>query len=197
MKGVEGDEALVTRFLNGDPEATDLLERWLISAASTYRRRLAEEWEDAVQDLRLELTRLLRSGAFRHESSLKTYLWCVVNHSCLDRLRRQSRRARFDGEPVEVASSAPSPLAESLSRESRRLLMRVLGASTPECRRLWGMILEGRSFVEMAEGMGVKAGTLRVRVMRCRQGAVRLRQRLERRHFSGNHPPAWTPKEER
>ena len=40
------------------------------------------------------------------------------------------------------------------------------------CRELWSMILDGLSYREMGVRLAVAEGTLRVRVLRCRQQAV-------------------------
>ena len=45
-------------------------------------RRLADAWEDVLQELRIEVFRLLEKQQFRGDSSLKTYLWRVVSRSC-------------------------------------------------------------------------------------------------------------------
>ena len=85
------DSDLVQLFLQGDAEVVRTVDGWISQAAWSYRQRLSEEWEDILQEIRLELTRLLSRGSFRGDSSLKTYLWRVVNHTCIDRLRRNSR----------------------------------------------------------------------------------------------------------
>ena len=86
-----GDEAIISGFLAGDSAAVARVDNWLERAASSFRRRLREQWDDVLQDVRLEVTRLLQDGKFRGESSLKTYLWRVTSHTCLDRLRAGQR----------------------------------------------------------------------------------------------------------
>ena len=81
------DADLVELFLAGDGDAVREVDGWIAQAAWSYRQRLSNEWDDILQEIRLELTRLLSRGSFRGDSSLKTYLWRVVNHTCIDRLR--------------------------------------------------------------------------------------------------------------
>ena len=83
------DRDMVTRFLRGDSDAVATLDGWISRAAWPYQRRLANRWDDVLQDVRLEVTRLLGEGKFRGESSLRTYLWRVVCHTCLDLIRSQ------------------------------------------------------------------------------------------------------------
>ena len=126
------------------------------------------------------MTRLLNQGAFRGESSLKTYLWRVVCHTCLDRLRAQSRWhwSELDGMPEWEAEAILTDPDSGPAQESRDLLLRVLEQVSAECRRLWAMVLAGLSYREMSARTGVSEGALRVRVLRCRKRAVELRAEL-------------------
>ena len=44
----------------------------------------------------------------------------------------------------------------------------------PECQRLWDMLLDGLNYRQMSADLDVAEGTLRVRVLRCRQQATKL-----------------------
>jgi RNA polymerase sigma factor (sigma-70 family) len=155
------------------------VDGWISRAAWPYQRRLADRWDDVLQDVRLEVTRLLGQGKFRGESSLRTYLWRVVSHTCLDQIRSQSKWKWTDLDAVdrEDGLTLPPPGVAS-SREDRDLLLRVLDRVPQDCRELWRMIVAGLSYREMGLRMSVAEGTLRVRVLRCREKAVALRQEL-------------------
>jgi RNA polymerase sigma factor (sigma-70 family) len=176
------DEALlIGRFVAGDREAVATIDRWIGRAAASYRRRLGDHFEDVLQDVRLEVTRLLRDRRFRGESSLKTYLWRVTAHTCLDRIRAGGRWSfvDYDGEDGELALparlAAPPPAERSAERD---LLLRVLNRMGEECRRLWSMVIEGLSYREMSGATGISEGALRVRVLRCRKRALEVRGEL-------------------
>jgi RNA polymerase sigma factor (sigma-70 family) len=174
---------LAERYLQGDREAHATIEEWIGRAASPFRRRLAGRWDDVLQDVRLEITRLLRDGAFRGESSLKTYLWRVVAHTCLDRLRSPSRwqwteiDALQDWEAEALLAEREPPPA-MLAVPTKDLLLRVLDGVPEDCRRLWAMVLAGLSYREMSRRVGVAEGALRVRVLRCRKRAQERRTEL-------------------
>lgn len=170
------DADVAARFLAGEAAALETMERLLRAAARPYRDRLREQWDDLLQDLRAELTGLLRRREFRHESGLRTYLWRVVNNTCIERLRLMSRRRETATEFLEPADGSPSPLARVLRAESGQRLAAVLARTPVECRRLWGMILEGLNYAEMSRRLGARPGALRVRVLRCRRRAVALLQ---------------------
>jgi len=173
------DREMVALFLQGDTDAVGTVDGWISRAAWPYQRRLADRWDDVLQDVRLEVTRLLGQGKFRGESSLRTYLWRVVSHTCLDQLRAQSKwkLTDLDGlDPAdEPAGTAPAIPAR---QEDKDLLLRVLDRVPQDCRELWRMLVAGLSYREMSLRTQVAEGTLRVRVLRCREKAVAARHDL-------------------
>lgn len=179
------DPVLTRRFLDGEPSAIAAVDGWIRASAGSFRRRLSSEWDDLLQDLRLEIIRLLQDDRFRGESSLKTYVWRVVAHSCLDRVRSKSRRSGrevdLDGREGDLAPVPPRQAAAA----TRDLLERVLAETSEECRRLWRMIVDGASYREMAALLDVSEGALRVRVLRCRRKADAIRERLLREGNAG------------
>lgn len=173
------DQEMVHRFLRGDADAVGTVDGWISRAAWPYQRRLADRWDDVLQDVRLEVTRLLGQGKFRGESSLRTYLWRVVCHTCLDQIRSRRRWQWTDLEAVDQADGLlEAPPSTASRQEDRDLLLRVLDRVPQECRELWRMIVAGLSYREMSLRMDVAEGTLRVRVLRCREKASALRKEL-------------------
>jgi RNA polymerase sigma factor (sigma-70 family) len=177
------DSILTEQFLQGDRTAQGQVEDWIGRAARPFRRRLGERWDDTLQDVRLEVVRLLRQGSFRGESTLKTYLWRVVAHTCLDRLRSQTRWKwteldGLEGWEADSLLAERDPVRDDLAPEAKDLLLRVLEQVSEDCRRLWSMVVAGHSYREMSQRTGVPEGALRVRVLRCRKRAVELRTHL-------------------
>jgi RNA polymerase sigma factor (sigma-70 family) len=171
------DQEIVSRYLQGDAEAVGTVDAWISRAAWPYQRRLSGRWEDVLQDVRLEVTRLLGQGRFRGESSLRTYLWQVVSHTCLDQLRALGRWQWAELEEVDEGGSALAPPVTG-GHEDRDLVQRVLERVSGDCRQMWRLIAMGHSYREMSQRMGVAEGTLRVRVLRCREKAVAVRREL-------------------
>ncbi len=173
-KAAPEDVATAEGFVRGDAAAVALVDRWIAASAGSFRRRLTAEWPDVLQDSRLEVLRLLRASSWRGESSLKTYVWRVVAHNCIDALRRARRRPveELGEEGMSVASPDPSPLDRVLDDDARRRLLLALEAVPADCRQLWGSILRGLSYQEMSREMGVAEGALRVRAHRCRKRAI-------------------------
>jgi RNA polymerase sigma factor (sigma-70 family) len=171
------DQEVVSLYLQGDAEAIGTVDSWIARAAWPYQRRLASRWEDVLQDVRLEVTRLLGQGKFRGESSLRTYLWQVVSHTCLDQLRSQGRWQWTDLDVLDEGGSEPQTHLGG-GHEERDLVQRVLERVSGDCREMWRLIAMGHSYREMSQRIGVAEGTLRVRVLRCREKAVALRREL-------------------
>lgn len=173
------DREMVASFLRGEAEAVGTVDGWISRAAWPYQRRLADRWDDVLQDVRLEVTRLLIEGKFRGESSLRTYLWRVVSHTCLDQIRAQSKWKWAELDALEQGDGPAGVVqAPSFSGEERDLLFRVLERVPQECRRMWQMIVAGLSYREMSLRMSVAEGTLRVRVLRCREKATAMRREI-------------------
>jgi RNA polymerase sigma-70 factor, ECF subfamily len=170
------DARTVAGYLNGEPAAVALVDGWIAAAASPYRRRLASDWGDLLQEVRLEVIRLLQNDKFRGESRLKTYLWRVANHTCLDAMRRQRRRPPHEAEDPEapLPSRDPSPLDLVLEQDAGRRLLQALESLPTDCRELWGLVLKGLGYREIAQRLGMAEGTLRVRAYRCRKKAVEV-----------------------
>lgn len=169
------DREMVARFLRGEKDAVETVDGWIARAAWPYQRRLADRWDDVLQDVRLEVTRLLGQGKFRGESSLRTYLWRVVSHTCLDQIRAQKKWSWANIEEVPEPEAVP---AGSARQEDKDLLLRVLEQVPPDCREMWRMIVAGLSYREMSLRLSVAEGTLRVRVLRCRERALTARREL-------------------
>jgi RNA polymerase sigma-70 factor (ECF subfamily) len=173
------DREMVALFLQGDTEAVGTVDGWISRAAWPYQRRLADRWDDVLQDVRLEVTRLLGQGKFRGESSLRTYLWRVVSHTCLDQLRAQKKWKWADLEEVDQPGSGPESVPDGSARQvDKDLLLRVLEQVPHDCREMWRMIVAGLSYREMSLRLNVAEGTLRVRVLRCRERALAARREL-------------------
>ncbi len=174
--GEAGDRQLVADFLAGDLAAVETVSLWIRQAAGRYRGRLSVEWDDLFQDLLLEVTSVLREGAFRGDCRLRTFVWRIAHYRCLNRLRDLARRP--ESELGDNARHVPDParpvLERLLERESEDLLRRFLDTVSADCRRLWKSILAGRSYRQMSRETGVSEGALRVRVLRCRQKALVL-----------------------
>ncbi len=177
MVGV--DSTLVDEFLGGDPMAAETISKWIGLAAWSFRSRFGDDWEDAVADATLQVTRALREGRFAGRGTLKAYVRRVALTTCLDRLRSK-KRWRWTELVEELHPEDPkSPADRVESEDTWRLAAMVVKEMSDDCVRLWRMLLDGLDYAQMAERLDTAAGTLRVRVLRCRKRAVEIRRKLE------------------
>ena len=180
------DDARIAGLLRGDAESLAELRRWVRGAVSPYRFRLAPEIDDLEQEVALELIETLRAGGFEGRSLLATYVRRMVHYKCLNRLRAARGKFRVDPDDVELVDREPSPFERAKRRSELDLALRVLAEMPESCRELWSMIHRGLGYEAMSERLGIAAGTLRVRVLRCREKAISARDRMA----AGNAPPA-------
>lgn len=175
------DGRLAAALLGGDADALAEVRRWIRGALSPYRPRLAPELEDVEQQVVVELLEALGASRFEGRSRLSTYVRRMTHHKCLNRLRGQRGRKWLDVADLELVDGDPTPFERTHRRESLDLALRVLARMPEACVELWSMIHRGLGYAEMGERLGVAPGTLRVRVLRCRERAVAERDRLAAR----------------
>ena len=128
-----------------------------------------EEAEDAVQETFLKLWEI--RDKLDDVESAKAYSIRILKNECLDRLRKAKKSVPAD----QVLVREPiSPTDEQI--DARRRLEKVLGAikSLPDSQKqvLLLRTVEGLSYREISEKMGMSQLTLRVLLTRAR-GALR------------------------
>jgi RNA polymerase sigma-70 factor (ECF subfamily) len=137
---------------------------------------------DVRQKVFLEACRDLER--FNGRSSLRTWLFGIASHRCLDEGRRRVRASRHESfdelgtsaaEPMPTAW--PNPIDLASHSELARALEDCLG-KLPDDVRATVLLRHGSelSYEEMAERLGVKANTLQARVARAEPA---LRECLE------------------
>jgi RNA polymerase sigma-70 factor (ECF subfamily) len=129
--------------------------------------------EDLVQDC-LE-TALQKAGSLQDPGRLRGWLFSILNNLFLMRLRREARRGRVL--PIEEFADSLAASVPPADRDRARDLARAMGRLSAEHRQILLLInLEGQSYQEAAEALGVPIGTVMSRLARARQ---RLRAVLQ------------------
>lgn len=171
-----GDSDQVADFLAGEPESVSAIERSIRAGLGGFRSVFASELDDLVQEVLLELTTALQAGRFRGDGPLAAYATRLARFHAIDRWRRRRRWTWDDLESIELPARDPAPSHRVEEGDRLRPLLRLFAAMPAECQTLWRMIVRGLSYRQMADQLGVAAGTLRVRVLRCRQRALKARR---------------------
>ena len=171
---------LALRHRYGDPAAFE--EIYSRHAEMVYGLALRmsgdpEEAADMTQETFLRIYRHL--GRFRGRSSLKTWIYRITVNCCRSGLRKRSRR-KLEG-PLEnleeVADERFGPEESTLGHDLGRRLaeaVRELPMAFREAVLLRDV--QGLSYGEIAEVLGIRIGTVRSRIAR---GRERLRVLLE------------------
>jgi RNA polymerase sigma-70 factor, ECF subfamily len=149
---------------------------------SLVRTHYAEVWtlcralvdqdhaDDLAQDTFMRAGRTLAD--FRGETTVRAWLLSIARRTCIDELRRRSRRTRRDRQLAELNRSAQvSPPGAGL--EVRDLVSRL----EPERRTAFALTqLLGLSYAEAAQVCQCPVGTIRSRVARARADLIGLLQ---------------------
>jgi RNA polymerase sigma-70 factor, ECF subfamily len=182
----EGERQLVDAARRGDHRAFEALVLKYQDRIFRLIQRMVGG-SDAADDLAQEVfIRAYRSiGDFKGESSLYTWLYKIALNLCRNHYRTRGRRPvheeleEGDG-ATGLEAGGGSPEDEVFRREFWQQLRRGLDELPDEQREAVVFCdLEGMSYEEMAEVMGVPIGTVRSRIYRGRRA---LQERLAAFH---------------
>ena len=182
-----GDERAVSRFLAGDVLGFEQIVRHYSGMVFSLAARLVgpSDAEDVVQETFLRAWHSL--ARFRGESSLKTWLYAIAlnraraRHGTLSRFRAVFTPGRTREDDAfasldEAADPALSPEENAVLTERRRRLREAVRALPDEFRTTVVLRdLEGLSYEEVAEVLGIPIGTVRSRLAR---GRALLKEKL-------------------
>ncbi len=179
----ERDAALVQRLKGGDAKALDELFRRHREAAFAIAYRLLGNREDALDVVQESFIHVLRGiEAFRGQATFRTWLYRIVTHAALDYRRYRSHRtaesldAETASEPESTGADARRPDQEAAEHDLRRAIDQALTNISEKNRAALVLYaLEGMSYKEVAEVLGISVGTVMSRIFNARQ---RLRELL-------------------
>jgi RNA polymerase sigma-70 factor (ECF subfamily) len=185
------DIDLVERHRSGDLNAFDEVYERFGEMVYNLALRLSdnrEEAADLTQEIFLRVYRHL--GSFGGRSTLKTWIFRVALNHCRDRLSRSCPATLSidvgaeDGGPA-FADPSRSPEDLALAADEGRRVTEGLSL-LPQVFREAVVLrdLEGLSYEEIAEVLGIRVGTVRSRIAR---GRDQLRCLLESGHEPSRH----------
>lgn len=138
----------------------------------------AAEASDAVQDIFLKIFRNI--GGFKGEAALKTWIFKIAFSEILNRLRWWKRRHRYatlslDESPngnapgAGVADAGPTPEEVLQAKEREDAIQQALRRLSHEHRSIIVLRdIEGFSYSDIADVLGISMGTVKSRLARAR-----------------------------
>jgi RNA polymerase sigma-70 factor (ECF subfamily) len=179
----ESDTDLIARVARSDHAAHRVLfERYYARVSSFVRRRLSDAGlcEEVVSDVFFEVWR--GAASYRGESAVPSWIFGIAHFKALTarRFQAQRKRAALVPTPDEVIERVAAEGLEDVfeSRDEMRRLLHALKALPAGQRDVVTLaFLEGRSYQEIAEVLGISEGNVKTRVNRAR---ARLRALLRR-----------------
>jgi RNA polymerase sigma-70 factor (ECF subfamily) len=186
-----GDIALVQRAKQGDVDAFARLAAQYKDKIYNYVARLcgdAPEAEDLTQEVFIRAFVAMRR--FRGTATFQTWLYKIATNMALDALRRRRRAGppavSLDA-PIEtdesslqreLADTSGDPHETAAARELQHEVQQGISALSEKLRVVIVLFdIQGLSYEEIAEVLGVPLGTVKSRLFNARMA---LRQRLMR-----------------
>ena len=190
--GEDEDRDLVDRARTGDTEAFEALVRryqgWVFTLVLRMVGEHAES-EDLAQEIFLKAYRGL--AGFRGASRFSTWLHSIASHHCLNYLAARRRRPgsrqtanespyAWKDDPPDAVDRLPDAAPRPDALLERADLLRVVQGELAKLTEEHRLILvlrdvQGLSYVEIAEILGLELGTVRSRLHRAR---MEMRARL-------------------
>ncbi len=175
--------AFVARLQANEDAAYDELVRTYSSSIYHVAYRMlgdSAEASDVVQEIFLKVFRNI--AGFKGEAALKTWIFRIAFSEILNRLRWWKRRYRFatvslddnanengNGNGVYVADTGPTPEQILHSKERETAIQQTLGKLSSDHRSIIVLRdIEGFSYNEIADVLGVSIGTVKSRLARAR-----------------------------
>ncbi|MDO4517523.1 MAG: sigma-70 family RNA polymerase sigma factor [Bacillota bacterium] len=172
---MEDERRLIQKARAGDQTAFETLVRLhqrMVYGLALSLTRSHQDAEEITQTVFLKAWRGL--DRFRGEASLSTWLYRLTRNACTD-LSRQNQKRREDRsleDPALTALADRSPLPQEAAeqRERRKALLTAL-ETLPEDSRTVLLLreVEGFSYQEIAQTLGLSQGTVKSRLSRARR----------------------------
>ena len=171
------DKILIDGYLNGSQKEFFEISSWIITVVKNDYWGLKDNWADIVQDVRMKLYINFKQQTFRQSSSLKTYVSRVAKYTCIDYLRKKYRHESVNVDALELEDSNDH-FATMDQTEQKEILRQIIQKISERCRTTLRMVfVEKLNYKKIASILNIAEGTVKSRVSRCIEEAIRLRKK--------------------
>lgn len=186
----------IKRCQEGDSEAFGELVTLYENKILNYCYRMLGNWtdaEDATQEVFVKLYRFI--GSFTGQSAFSTWLYKIASNVCLDYLRKNKKHTsdtvslhqqNAEGEEflLNIEDKGLTPYESAQMSEAQRALALALEQLSEDQRKVVVLRdVEGLSYEEIGEVMGIAEGTVKSRINRARLALKKLLEK-DRELFS-------------
>ena len=186
MSTTPSDNEIISNVLAGDQQAYALLvsryQNYVFTLALRFTRN-REDAEEVSQDIFIKAYKALAD--FRGASKFSTWLYTIVNTSCITFLRKKKLQTHsLDNDQVfELADNQDSGMSANQVEQKSRIAMvnqaiQLLSGDDAEIITLF--YKSEQTLEEIAQILGVEINTAKVRLHRAR---ARLKEKMEK-HFA-------------
>jgi len=176
------DNEIISKVLSGDYAAFAALVNRYQNYVFTLTLRMVKNREDAeevAQDVFIKAYKYLAD--FRGASKFTTWLYTIVNNSCISFLRKKKLDIHsLDNEKVfEMADNQDSGMRANLVEQKSKLAMvnDAIGLLNPDDAQIITLFYKAeQSLEETAQVLGIEVNAAKVRLFRAR---TRLKEKME------------------
>ena len=174
------ENAVIRAVIGGDVDAYEALVREYEKNVYNLALRMTGNSEDAYDMSQEAFLKAYNSlPSFRGDSKFSVWLYRIVSNVCLDFLRSRTRKPTVslstendEGEEVEldIADEEQTPEKELDRKLTRDAVQRGLKSLPAEHREILLLReIQGLSYEEISEALGLEVGTVKSRIFRARK----------------------------
>ena len=183
-EGLNEDAILALRAADGEDSAFETLVRKYEKLVSTCIYSVVGNTEDTLDLSQETFLKAYKSlGSFKGDSEFSTWLYRIAKNTALDFIRKRKQAAVSidssgeEGEGFDIPddNTNSSPEKMVLENEKKQLLYNAISKLSDEHREI--IILRdinGYSYEDVAEKLGIETGTVKSRLFRAREALRKI-----------------------
>ena len=175
------EQEIIQKVLSGDTEAFEALVLEHQNKVYSLALRMVGNEEDARDLAQDAFIRAFSSlSGFRGDSKFSVWLYRLTSNICIDFLRSRAKKRTVsmtwtddegdDAGELEIPDERFSPEAQLERTSMRESVQRGLESLSPQYRQILLLReVDGLSYDEIAQALGIEAGTVKSRIFRARK----------------------------